>query len=58
MPKIDIRAIKKQAIDEYTAVIERLTLLAQRKGGETGCAHNIKVAAREELLDFLCGEKK
>jgi len=50
---VDMRGIKKQAIDEFTEIIRVITLLEARHSGSTGFLGHLKDITKEELLDFV-----
>lgn len=56
--KIDINAIKEQALDEYTEIIKTITLIAHERGSSTIFLLNLERSAKDILWAFLFNDKR
>lgn len=51
--KVDIRLIKKNAIEEYTTIIKTIATLQNKNSGSTGFLATLEEDVKSILLDFI-----
>lgn len=55
--KININIINEQAIEEFTEIIKKITLISNKISGGTGFLYAMEEHAKKELLKFIKGDE-